>query len=166
MQGLIEQYCKFLRLVCVLLLAAMVVMVMGNVVLRYGFNSGLLVSEELSRWLFVWMTFLGAIIALAERAHLGTDVLLARIPKKARLVCLILAQILMIYASWLVLDGSLTQAELNWFVTAPVTGTPVWVFYASGVVFGISSLWILLYGLYQLLRGRLPEEEDANQSHL
>ena len=42
----------------------MVVMVFGNVVLRYGFNSGITVSEELSRWLFVWMTFLGAIVAL------------------------------------------------------------------------------------------------------
>ena len=47
-----------------LCLALMVVMVFGNVVLRYGFNSGITVSEELSRWLFVWMTFLGAIVAL------------------------------------------------------------------------------------------------------
>ena len=37
-----------------LCLAVMVVMVFGNVVLRYGFNSGILVSEEVSRWLFLW----------------------------------------------------------------------------------------------------------------
>lgn len=158
MQSLIEMYCKFLRLVCVLLLLAMVIMVMGNVVLRYGFNSGLLISEELSRWMFVWLTFLGAIIALAERSHLGTDILLARISRKAKLACLVVAQILMIYVSWLVLDGSLFQAEINRNIVAPVTGTPVWVFYASGVVFGISSLWILSYGLYQLLRGRLSDD--------
>ena len=44
-------YCKLLELLIVVLLAAMVVMVFGNVVLRYGFNSGITVSEELSRWL-------------------------------------------------------------------------------------------------------------------
>ncbi|NDY93911.1 TRAP transporter small permease, partial [Ideonella livida] len=40
------------------LLAVMVVLVFGNVVLRYAFNSGITVSEELSRWAFVWLTFL------------------------------------------------------------------------------------------------------------
>jgi len=45
-------------------LAVMVVMVFGNVVLRYAFNSGIIVSEEVSRWLFLWVTFLGAIVAL------------------------------------------------------------------------------------------------------
>ena len=51
----------------------MVVLVFGNVVLRYGFNSGITVSEELSRWLLVWLTFLGAIVAVREHAHLGVD---------------------------------------------------------------------------------------------
>ena len=61
-------------------LALMVVMVFGNVVLRYGFNSGITVSEELSRWLFVWMTFLGAARRAPRHAHLGTDMLVARLP--------------------------------------------------------------------------------------
>jgi drug/metabolite transporter (DMT)-like permease len=45
-------------------LAVMVVLVFTNVVLRYALNSGIAVSEELSRWLFVWLTFLGGIVAL------------------------------------------------------------------------------------------------------
>ncbi len=49
----------------------MVVLVFGNVVLRYAFNSGITVSEELSRWLFVWLTFVGAVVALRDHAHLG-----------------------------------------------------------------------------------------------
>jgi TRAP-type transport system small permease protein len=46
-----------------LCLAGMVIAVFGNVVLRYGFNSGINASEELSRLLFVWMVFLGATLA-------------------------------------------------------------------------------------------------------
>ena len=49
------------------LMAVMVVLVFGNVVMRYVFNSGITLSEELSRWLFVWLTFLGAVIAMHER---------------------------------------------------------------------------------------------------
>jgi TRAP-type C4-dicarboxylate transport system permease small subunit len=51
----------------------MVMLVLGNVVLRYTFNSGITVSEEVSRWLFEWLTFLGAVVALREHAHLDSD---------------------------------------------------------------------------------------------
>jgi TRAP-type C4-dicarboxylate transport system permease small subunit len=70
LERLIDGYCRVLTLVVVTLLAGMVVLVFGNVVLRYVANSGITVSEELSRWFFVWMTFLGAVIGLRERAHL------------------------------------------------------------------------------------------------
>ena len=61
----------------------MVILVFGNVVLRYGFNSGIAISEELSRWLLVWLTFLGAIVALREHAHLGVDTLVRALSARA-----------------------------------------------------------------------------------
>ena len=66
---LVDRYCRLLGAVIVGCLALMVILVFANVVLRYAFNSGLSISEELSRWLFVWMTFLGAVIAMHERAQ-------------------------------------------------------------------------------------------------
>src|SRR3954469_11996091 len=57
LQSVLDRFCRLLSLVMVASLFLMVVMVFGNVVLRYGFNTGITVSEELSRWLFVWMTF-------------------------------------------------------------------------------------------------------------
>ena len=62
MGKIVEGYFHLLKLVTVLCLALMVILVFGNVVLRYGFNTGITVSEELSRWLFVYVTFLGAIV--------------------------------------------------------------------------------------------------------
>ena len=67
----IDRYCKLLELLVALALALMVVMVFGNVVLRYAFNSGITVSEELARWFFVWLVFLGAVVGQRERAHLA-----------------------------------------------------------------------------------------------
>ena len=80
MSRVIEAYFHLLKGLIALCLAIMVVLVFGNVVLRYAFNSGITVSEEVSRWLFVWLTFLGAIVALKEHGHLGSDMLVSRLP--------------------------------------------------------------------------------------
>ncbi len=142
-----------------LMLALMVVLVFGNVVLRYGFNSGITVSEELSRWLFVWLTFLGAALALKEHAHLGSDMLVSRLPAVGKKICLVLSQLLMIYITWLLLSGAWQQAKINFEVSAPSTGLSVAWFYASGIVFALLALGLLLRDLYRVLTGQLSEAE-------
>ena len=159
MNRLIDGYCRLLNFLCVLALAVMVVLVFGNVVLRYAFNSNIAVSDELSRWLFVWLTFLGAIVALKENGHLGTDVLISRLPRTARRVCLFVAQALMLWTSWLLLSGSLTQARINWDSAAPVTGFSMAVFYASGIVFAVSAIVLLLRQMWRTASGAATDEE-------
>lgn len=159
MTRLIEVYCRLLNGVIALFLAIMVVLVFGNVVLRYGFNSGITVSEEVSRWLFVWLTFLGAIVALKEHAHLGTDMLVSRLPVAGKKVCLVIGQLLMLFIAWLVFKGSLEQATINRDVAAPVTGASVAIFYASGVVFAVSAAVLIARDLWRVLSGQLSEAE-------
>ena len=79
MQRLVDGYFQFLKIAIVTCLALMVILVFGNVVLRYAFNLGITMSEELSRFLFVWLTFLGAIIAFREHGHLGVDMVVSRL---------------------------------------------------------------------------------------
>ena len=113
MQRVIDWLFRGLEWLMVIAMAIMVVLVFGNVVMRYGFNSGLMLSEELSRWLFVWMTFLGAVVALNERAHLGTDSLISRLPPGGKKVCLLLTLLLMLFLTWLVFLGSYEQVKIN-----------------------------------------------------
>ena len=156
---LIEGFCRLVELAIAACLAVMVVMVFGNVVLRYAFNSGIVVSEEVSRWLFLWMTFLGAVVALKERAHLGSDFMLALLPRRGKQVCLVAGHLLMLYATWLVFSGSLVQARINLDVQAPVTGASMAIVYAPGVVFAVCAIVLLLRDLWRLLAGRLTDEE-------
>ena len=72
---ILRGYCRLLEVFLVVCLTIMVALVFGNVVLRYAFNSGITISEELSRWLFVWLTFMGAVIGLREHSHLGSEML-------------------------------------------------------------------------------------------
>lgn len=158
-QKLINGYCRLLAVLMVLSLAAMVVMVFGNVVMRYGFNSGITLSEELSRWLFVWMTFLGAVVAINERGHLGTDSLISRLPVAGQKLCLGLSLLLMLFICWLVFKGSLEQTKINWESTSAVMETSMGYFYASGVVFAVLAAPILLLNLVRLVTGQMPESE-------
>ena len=153
------RYTRALDMLSGLCLAIMVVLVFGNVVLRYTANSGITVSEELSRWLFVWLTFMGAVVALREHGHLGTDVLVSRLPAAGKKVCLVLAQVAMLYVSWLLLKGSWAQMVINADTEAPVTGASVGIFYASGVLMGGSAIAILLRDLLRTLLVPLIDNE-------
>lgn len=159
MNRVIDGYCRLLTLVMVLMLALMVVLVFGNVVLRYGFNLGITVSEEVSRWLFVWLTFLGAIVAMREHGHLGVDMLVKRLPPLGKKACLIASQLLMLYATWLFLQGSWEQTTINVGVTAPASGLSVALFYGVGIVFAGSAAMLLLYDLYRVVFGKMTDEE-------
>jgi TRAP-type C4-dicarboxylate transport system permease small subunit len=156
---LIDRFCRLLEFLIAAFMAAMVVMVFGNVVLRYVFNSGIIVSEEMSRWLFLWVTFLGAIVALKERAHLGTDALISRLPPLGKKICFVLGHLLMLYATWLVFSGALTQTRINFDVQAPVTGASMAFVYGTGVVFAVFAALLLARDLWQVLSGRLSESE-------
>lgn len=159
MARVLDLYCTLLKGLIAACLAVMVVLVFGNVVLRYGFNSGIAVSEELSRWLLVWLTFLGAIVAMREHAHLGVDTLVRLLPALGKRICFIINYALMLFADWLLLSGSWRQTLINLDDRAPATGLSLGIFYAVGVVFGISAGVILLYDLVRVISGQAGEAD-------
>jgi len=150
----LRAYCRALEVAIALCLMAMVILVFGNVVLRYAFNSGIAMSEELSRWFFVWLTFLGAVVALREHAHLGTEVLVARLPPGAKKAFLLISYVLMLFICWLLFRGALEQTKINWDVSAPSSGASMAIFYGSGVVFSVSAAAILVNDLFGVAFGR------------
>jgi len=159
LQALLDRLSRLFSAVMVLFLAVMVVLVFGNVVLRYGFNSGITLSEELSRWLFVWMTFLGALVGLHTHHHLGTDALVARLPLAGRKICLAASHVLMLALCWLMLRGSWQQMVINIGTTSAVMEVSMAWFYASGVFFAVFALLYVLNDFWKLVSGRLSESE-------
>lgn len=148
----------------VLMLGAMVVMVFGNVVLRYGFNSGLDFSEELSRFLFIWITFLGAIIAMRENAHLGLDTLVRLLPRAGRKACYGVSNALMLGCCALMFYGTWRQHPINATTMSPVTGLPmIWV-YGVGYVASLAMGAMVAGNLVRLATGRITDA-DLIQVH-
>ena len=65
---------KFLAL----LLGAIVLVMFAQVVFRYTLNNSLSWSEELAKYLFIWLTFLGAALCIRDRIHIGVEFLVDR----------------------------------------------------------------------------------------
>lgn len=159
LQKFIDQACRVFSVLMVACLVLMVLMVFGNVVLRYGFNSGINVSEELSRWLFVWMTFLGALLAMRGRAHLGTDAVVSRLPLAGKKACFVIGHLLMLWMCWLMFRGAWQQTVINVATTSSVMEASMAWFYASGLVFSVLAALILVHELWQLASGGLSEAD-------
>ena len=67
------------------LLCALVAVTIAAVVYRYGVNAPLTWTNEVQESLFVWLTFLGAAVAMARNEHSGFTSLIARLPQSGRL---------------------------------------------------------------------------------
>jgi TRAP-type transport system small permease protein len=155
----IDSYCKFLGYLIAAMLAVMVALVFGNVFMRYAFNSGFTLSEELSRWLFVWMTFLGAVVALRSNGHLGTDMLVGKLGPTGKRICMGLSLVLMLYCIGLVFKGSYDQTVVNWNSTSAVMEVSMGYFYAAGMAFAVLGGLVLLSDLWRLLTGQMRDDQ-------
>ncbi len=150
---------RTLEWVLIGILGFMVILVFGNVVLRYGFNSGIVFSEEVSRFLFVWMVFLGSVLMLRDNGHLGVHTLTKKLPLAGKKVCKFLSDAITLACCVLLTYGGYRIVGLNMTNIAPVSEVPLGVVYMA-VMFCSIGMGVLLIGsLYRLLSGKMTEQE-------
>ncbi len=153
---------RLLEWVLIGLLAGMAVMVFVNVVLRYGFNSGLTFSEEMSRYFFVWLTFIGAVLAFAEHGHIGVETLVRRFGRRGRLVCMAISNLIILFCAGVLFWGTWLQHDINSSMTAAVVGlSMIWVF---GVGY-FTALGVGLIAVIRLTRVVTGRTSDAEIAH-
>ncbi len=155
----IDTYCKLLEYAMALFLALMVLMVFGNVVLRYGFNSGITISEELSRWLFVWVTFMGAVVALKEKGHLGTDMLIARLGVQGKKLCMGASLLLMLALCGVLFKGAWEQTKINASSSSAAMEVSMGIFFSVGLMFAVLGGLIIARDFYNLITGQMSEDD-------
>lgn len=125
---------RVIEAVLATLLALMLVLVLGNVVLRYGFGTGINVSEELSRLMFIWVVFIGAVVAARERTHLSVDLLDKMLPRRGRWVTAILGEAVVMTCCILVVWGTALQHDII------ATTRSLLVQYPMSLLYGVAYL--------------------------
>jgi TRAP-type C4-dicarboxylate transport system permease small subunit len=132
------------RAAIVAMLAAMALMVFANVVLRFTTDHSIFWVEEVSRYLMIWLTFVGAGPVLRYGGHIGIDTLQDRYPAQAPYVRAAIFVLLLGFFAFMVAIG-VRYSMLTWAQTTPVLQIPVGAVYlAMPIGFGLLLVHLLL----------------------
>jgi TRAP-type C4-dicarboxylate transport system permease small subunit len=160
MQFLIKYLDKILATALTLVMAAILLVVSWQVISRYLLKDPSSVTEELARFLLIWIGMLGAVYAYRTNSHLGLNLLLEKISVGAKRLVLILIQLLVIgfSATVLVFGGSeLMQLSLELQQISAALSINMGLVYA---VLPISGVLLIIYSIANLLalfKGELPD---------
>jgi TRAP-type transport system small permease protein len=148
MPGLFNLFEAAAKVTMKALILGMVLLIFGQVIFRYLLNQPLAWTEELSRHFMVWAAFLGAAVAYRRKAHMGVDILVARLPIPYRRAIQRLVHIATAgFAVFLVYQGGLVVGKTMQQLSSALT-IPMGYVYASVpaggalmAIFALEKLW-------------------------
>ena len=124
---------NFEEILLVPILIVMSIIVVMQVFFRFVIKGSLPWSEELSRYLLVWVTFIGASAAVKRGAHVGVELVVMLFPKKAQKVLSVVSVLISTAFCLIVFFVSLTLIK-NQIVNhqiSPAMRIPMWWAYGS-----------------------------------
>ena len=137
MNKLLDKVFRGIDIFTGILTGAMVLFVFLNVVLRMVFNSGLTWSEELARYLFVAVTYIGAISAMRANAHMTVDMVLSKVKAPLQMTFYVISQSL-IAVLMMMLHGSYKMVLQNTAARTAALGIPYALLYSLGILTGVA----------------------------
>ena len=134
-------------------------LVVINIVMRYGLNSGLVWTEEVATGCFVWSVFIGAAACFKHRGHVGVDILVNHLPPTAQKNLHLLMDMLLV-----VLNSYMTYLAVLYISTTYTKKTPVLGVSSAYISVSVLICFVLMtfysiYFVYEDLRGKETIEE-------
>ncbi|MGL5842648.1 MAG: TRAP transporter small permease [Aeromonas hydrophila] len=139
---------KLFESILVFCMVIMFILIFINVAMRFIINDSIDLAEELPRFLFIWMTFIGAILALKENTHISVNIVVSRLPPGGKKICWLACQILIFICGIYMLYGTWLQHDILKFNLSPVM--MVSMLFVYGVSY-ISGLFIALISLLRVI---------------
>ncbi|QJT08805.1 TRAP transporter small permease [Oceanidesulfovibrio marinus] len=139
-----------------LLLASMTLLVFVEVVLRFGFNTGLLWAQELTLLLSAWMVLFGVSYGVKVGSHIGVDAVVRLLPPKTKRIVSAIACVLALIYCGLFLKGSYVYLAKMHLIGIELEDIPIpkWVGH-SILIFGFLLLaFRILELLWRIIQGK------------
>ena len=155
---------RILGAVMLLLLASIIALVLLQILLRYLPFIRVQWTEEMSRYLFVYLTFIGSALLINEKGHIVVDVVVDRLPGRLRLGVYVVVQLAVLAFLYLFVSGILTlalgsmdtrAASMTWFSM----GYLYWGVWLGGVLMVVYTCLELGAGVLRLA-GRGSEAQE------
>lgn len=151
----IEKFEKFVSCACV---SVMAVLVFANVIARFVFNSPLAVSDEMSCYLFVLMSFMGTAIAARKKAHLGLTIVTDKLsPSAAKKVQVLMYIIAAIFCLLIVIFG--VEMVISQHSLGQETATMQWPEWIYGLFVPIGAAFAMIAFLSVAVETARTKEE-------
>lgn len=162
LQGALAVLRRIIDIVAVLLFVYMCCAIFAQIVGRYIFNYSIAWSEESAVFAMVWMTLLGAGIAMRNNQHVGVDFLIRKAPARVQRLFDGIAFLLAAWFLGVVVFGSLSMVGVGMIVKSPALRLPMAVPYlALPVGFGYFLLEFAIASLPRLIRPGRPLQETS-----
>lgn len=160
LQAFIGNFWRLVEIAIALAMITLMGLVFVNVVLRYGFDSGILFSPEASRFIFAWLVMLGAAVCLRNESHLDLRTLDDRLPVRLRQILRRAVYAVIALSSGMLCLGSARQTVENWSNISPMSGIPVGVLYLAGAFGGAVMVVIAAIRVLRPLKSTHAESSD------
>ncbi len=159
-----KTYDKFLDAINVvtgILLAVLCAIVFIQVIMRYGYGHSLSWSEELTRYMFVWIIYLGVNLGIRSDSQIKIDIMDLALHGKARKALHIIQHLVSIAACLAAAWGSYYLIKIGFLAISPTLHWPMWVVY---IVFPIGfalDIIACLRKIYAILKNWNEKEEGV-----
>ena len=163
-----ERLVRFVAEFCIniemVLLSIMTAMVFALVVSRYVFSYSFAWVEALSRYMMIWMAFLGAAVLFKDNEHLRMDVLYLKLPGNMKWIVDLVFGVLQIGFLVMLVKLSINYTQSVSFIVSPTLG--ISMFWPSVIVPVSASLMIffILFNVIMIL-GRLTGRSTKDNDH-
>ncbi len=149
------------------IMSLLVLTVLLQVFMRYVVGSPVTFTEELSRFLLIWLGLLAASYAYRLRMHLALDLLILKLDKKGRTVLnVIIHSLIALFSAVVLVYGGVQLVVLTWVLNqySPALGVSMAYVY---LVLPISGSAIIIYALDFILQdlGLRKQETDVDLIH-
>ncbi len=136
---------RTIRVCLCVLLTCMAVIVFANVVSRYYLQAALAWSEEVTRFMLIWMVFMGAVLAYVNDEHLGLDIVVKSLPQRLQCAVAVVVDALIMFAVLLLIRGGSMLMVGSWEWEAPATEIPYGYIYTIVPICG-ALLFLQAFG--------------------
>lgn len=156
MKNLITIMNKTLSLFCISLSSLLVVCVTWQVFSRYVLNVPSTFTDEVARFLFIWVGLMGAAYTLGQKRHLAIDLLIMKLEhdiSKLKKIKLLIDFISMVFASVIMVygGGSLMLKTLETGQISPALGIEMGLVYAALPLCGLFMIIYILRDIFEHL---------------